>query len=539
MASVLIRYIRSGYINYPAGGLCYRDNRMRYLITWTSPIIFRDGDDEGSMGVYGVEGSKPGAAPVAAWLTHETLGLSENGYGRLPKDILIVAPLIPLPESYDYDDEGSDLHLRLRGIGEVKQFVHERIIKRDLANEQLRSDRIAFKFMSEQGSDLMVNAFACNFKIDGVPNRDVGEANYLNQRIFQRLSVTTTKDKVADRPLFLTSSTFREEAYGECLRNYKRHLHLVDENGDAVPGDLTFLVNVTMNPWPTSNEFLDKVVADFKKVAEDEMERSIIRNKTTPDKHSFVMQGFNQIYLVYLPMFYKANRRRQLILTVEFPLKVLKHYQKLRKENPEKVYIMETVNNHLLSDILVNESEVLWHIVESLPSRETQSLIAFMRSFRFNIVINKSLRSNQLMNEYPKGMPFYLYGNNDESHIDHALTKAPNAQLTAAHVKLDLEPALSNEPLRKGVVAVFEDILERIIQPLPINDNTAIQLSASGLNLTAGSKHRVSVYESYHNLGSGGACIARGYITLRQEPFADWKEINGDPAEHLGYKGPS
>lgn len=56
---------------------------MRYLITWTSPIVFHDGDDTESMGVYGVEGSKPGAAAVATWLTHKTLRLNIDGYGRL------------------------------------------------------------------------------------------------------------------------------------------------------------------------------------------------------------------------------------------------------------------------------------------------------------------------------------------------------------------------------------------------------------------------------------------------------------------------
>ena len=37
---------------------------MRYLVTWTSPIVYRE-SEEGqveSVGVYGVEGSKPGAA---------------------------------------------------------------------------------------------------------------------------------------------------------------------------------------------------------------------------------------------------------------------------------------------------------------------------------------------------------------------------------------------------------------------------------------------------------------------------------------------
>lgn len=58
--SITIDPHKSGYCPYPAGGLCYRDSRMRYLVTWTSPVVYR-GEVE-SIGVYGVEGSKPGAS---------------------------------------------------------------------------------------------------------------------------------------------------------------------------------------------------------------------------------------------------------------------------------------------------------------------------------------------------------------------------------------------------------------------------------------------------------------------------------------------
>ena len=37
---------------------------MRYLVTWTSPVIYHESEiaEAESIGVYGVEGSKPGAA---------------------------------------------------------------------------------------------------------------------------------------------------------------------------------------------------------------------------------------------------------------------------------------------------------------------------------------------------------------------------------------------------------------------------------------------------------------------------------------------
>lgn len=60
--SITIDPHKSGYCPYPAGGLCYRDGRQRFLVTWTSPVIYRGTTDAESIGVFGVEGSKPGAA---------------------------------------------------------------------------------------------------------------------------------------------------------------------------------------------------------------------------------------------------------------------------------------------------------------------------------------------------------------------------------------------------------------------------------------------------------------------------------------------
>ena len=56
--SITVDPHKAGYIPYPAGGLCYRDGRMRYLVTWTSPYITPSGSDPTiySIGIYGVEG---------------------------------------------------------------------------------------------------------------------------------------------------------------------------------------------------------------------------------------------------------------------------------------------------------------------------------------------------------------------------------------------------------------------------------------------------------------------------------------------------
>ena len=52
--SITVDPHKAGYIQYPAGALCYRDERMRFLVTWTSPYLSRGSTT--SIGIFGIEG---------------------------------------------------------------------------------------------------------------------------------------------------------------------------------------------------------------------------------------------------------------------------------------------------------------------------------------------------------------------------------------------------------------------------------------------------------------------------------------------------
>ncbi|KAJ7472680.1 hypothetical protein FB451DRAFT_300998 [Mycena latifolia] len=82
--SITIDPHKTGYIPYPAGGICYRDGRTRFLLTWSAPYI-QQGENGESIGIYGIEGSKPGATAVASYLHHTVLGLHQSGHGA-PSD---------------------------------------------------------------------------------------------------------------------------------------------------------------------------------------------------------------------------------------------------------------------------------------------------------------------------------------------------------------------------------------------------------------------------------------------------------------------
>jgi glutamate/tyrosine decarboxylase-like PLP-dependent enzyme len=85
--SVTIDPHKLGFIPYPAGAVSFRDRRSRDLVAVEAPYLFHRGASEwGYIGRYIFEGSKPGAAAAAVWMSHKVLPLDARGYGRLIGD---------------------------------------------------------------------------------------------------------------------------------------------------------------------------------------------------------------------------------------------------------------------------------------------------------------------------------------------------------------------------------------------------------------------------------------------------------------------
>ncbi len=95
--SVTIDPHKLGYIQYPSGVINFKDKRSVLYARQKAPYIH---DDETSInffdtkvldeaiGPYIIEGSKPGAAALATWLTHKTIPLHRNGHGKVIRQSL-------------------------------------------------------------------------------------------------------------------------------------------------------------------------------------------------------------------------------------------------------------------------------------------------------------------------------------------------------------------------------------------------------------------------------------------------------------------
>ncbi len=85
--SVTIDPHKMGYTPYPAGAILYRDRRARELVATDPPYLLPTqgmaSAEDLFLGRFILEGSKPGAAAAAVWLSHKVLPLDERGYGYL------------------------------------------------------------------------------------------------------------------------------------------------------------------------------------------------------------------------------------------------------------------------------------------------------------------------------------------------------------------------------------------------------------------------------------------------------------------------
>jgi len=267
--SITVDPHKSGYIPYPAGALCYRNSAMRDLVTFAAPVVFH-GDAEPTVGIYGVEGSKPGAAAAAVYLSHRVIRPTKSGYGQIIGQAMftckmlyfhllcmddprvVVQPLPRLPSERD----GGDVNGELR-------FIREHILGK--TNDQIRSLPDVYRRLAEYGPDQNILAYAFNFRtLAGTLNSDLRLANRFNRALYDRLSINPGED-IYSYGLVVSTTDLHSTQYGtDFIDDYKRRLGVGESEGEMV----TVLRSVTMDPWVTdtaSGSFLNTIIAEFKK----------------------------------------------------------------------------------------------------------------------------------------------------------------------------------------------------------------------------------------------------------------------------------
>ncbi|KAI0766186.1 PLP-dependent transferase [Trametes elegans] len=533
MDSITIDPHKAGYIPYPAGGLCYRDGRLKSLLTWSAPYIVQGASGE-SIGIYGVEGSKPGAPAVATYMHHYIVGLHDQGHGALlgeaswscrrisahwgamstKADKFIVVPFNPLPAEADGPD----------ALEQQKQFIRTRIL--GMQNDVIIQDTEARDLLFQLGSDLNINAFACNFRMldattgEYVVNQDVEEANYLNNSIFHRLSITSPDVLPATIPMFLSSTTFAYKDYRDCVQHYKERMGLETDSLQ----DLFVLRNVVLSPFQTAGDFVQTLADTFQGVLVEEMANVVARNTITPQTQTFVFQGVDsngRAYLTYRPYFYNANGRFQVILSVTLmpasgPVN-LQNY-------PCQLSTADDVN---VNDICTDGAAFNANVVQTDTQGNTTSVSVKVSDVK---VIKKCpLDSRYRELAFPTAyVPFYVYGSAATStyFVDHMLLRAPNAQLSAQVTLTFNGSAPPAGTIERGALLTIA-LSEAAMQPV---DAQSIGWFAQGARFAfqlypdpnAPGAHGPGLLSS---LGSGAQPAATGMMTLGTT-YVDMNRLN-------------
>jgi glutamate/tyrosine decarboxylase-like PLP-dependent enzyme len=279
--SITVDPHKSGYIPYPAGALCYRNSAMRDLVTFSAPVVFH-GTAEPTVGIYGIEGSKPGAAASAVYLSHRIIRPSQSGYGKIigqalfsckrlyarllcmagPEDRFIAVPLARLPDG-------------IPGATEEEKIAFVRNTIDSKTNAQLLNDTVARQWLSELGPDENILAYAFNFRRhDGsgwVVNQDMDLMNRLNRALYDRLSINPGED-IYGYDLIVSTTDLHVEQYGETfIKSYARRLGVTQPTGNTI----TVLRSVVMDPWVTETSqgsFIDVLEQEFRKAIASALE---------------------------------------------------------------------------------------------------------------------------------------------------------------------------------------------------------------------------------------------------------------------------
>ncbi|KAG8736795.1 hypothetical protein FRC11_002442 [Ceratobasidium sp. 423] len=321
------------------------------------------------------------------------------------------------------------------------------------------------------------------------------------------------------------STSMTQKAYGVCSDRLKRRLGLVGEQ------DLEILVNCVMSPFPTVANFTKRMTDAFKDIAHQEIKVCLLRNTVTPANFRFIVQGTDKPYLTLLPMFNMANYRHQLILSCDFPESVLRRYRAERAKNPSAVFYLSTTKDVELESILAGSFNAM--LEQGLPDRnqpQPSRRTTYFQVGNIRVLKNTPINSKYLDPTFSEHMYFYLYGTEEQRHIEHMLVSSKNVQLTSDQVEFDFQL-----PQAEGLVVCLDSVHENIIFPvLPPNTPSFFE---------AGKRLKVSVFQDPHAADAhgpgltspflGATPIVSGTMTLGKMVYTDSVLLNGNP----GFEG--
>ncbi|XP_063677576.1 L-tyrosine decarboxylase-like [Bolinopsis microptera] len=438
---------KSGFCPYPGGALCYRNNKMRYPIAFSHPVVL-NGEGDPNLGVYGIEGSKPGAAPAGILMSHKVIGLSNFGYGRILGQCTTISKIFYALWLTVAKDDDPFVCVPLQNVPEGYNITSARkLIKETIAYKQLSEifqNQEAKNFLTTCGPDTLINTFVVNFK----GNTDIRKCNKLQDALSDAMNVFVGSN--AGRvPLMLMESGLKAKAHGEGLSVFKEKLGL--DQGDE---DLNVMVNTCMNPWQ-SNESAFEISDSFRMVVLN----AIGRIEDDFAIHKFVLCDQllkNEIFIEYMTCNGIPEHHYQATVKVRMSnsyKEMVKKYRSICRQDGLPV-VFETLAEKKTGTTRLNLHELLHR-------KDSEFRMKFSHDAAGNTVIFKVVdipRYQRLdlssSGTYPEKQKFFIYGDSTRTIMSHVMSKLPDFQYTAI---LSKRPDyLTQRMLELGVVAEMD-----------------------------------------------------------------------------------
>ena len=250
---------KTGFCPYPAGGLLYRNGNIRTFLAQKAAYVNHGETDNEEINLYGIDGSKPGAASAAVWLSHKVIGLHNSGYGFLLRQCSFSAGV--MYAVWASMERPEDPFTIVPAMKIINQENHPKWTKKRLRKEILDADNInvntndlAMEFIEENGPDTLINCVTANLrfwdhKTGGWRlNEDLSLQSKFLEAFYTRCSHSIEKPSMVDRgiQIILNSTYWEKSTHGAAYKEMQDQLGLsLDEEG----GKIKMIINTCMSPW--------------------------------------------------------------------------------------------------------------------------------------------------------------------------------------------------------------------------------------------------------------------------------------------------
>jgi len=250
---------KTGFCPYPAGGLLYRNGNIRTFLAQKAAYVNHGETDNEEINLYGIDGSKPGAASAAVWLSHRVIGLHNTGYGFLLRQCSFSGGIMyAVWASMERPEDPFTIvpAIRIKKQEGQARWTKKRLRKEilDADNINVNSNELTMEFIEENGPDTLINCLSANLRFwDGQTggwklNEDLSLQGKFLEAFYTRCSHSIEKPSMVDRgiQIILNSTYWEKSTHGAAYKDMQEQLGLsLDEEG----GKIKMIINTCMSPW--------------------------------------------------------------------------------------------------------------------------------------------------------------------------------------------------------------------------------------------------------------------------------------------------